>query len=78
LQAIHFQQPSFHNTRQLGSLERIKNHLIQVMDDAEHDATMDLLSSSLQLAYEEIIQLLGLEGKVDLSEEIFSRFCVGK
>jgi tRNA modification GTPase len=78
LQAIHFQQPSFHNTRQLGSLERIKNHLIQVMDDAEHDATMDILSSSLQLAYEEIIVLLVLEGKVDLSEEIFSRFCVGK
>ena len=78
LQAIDFQQPSFHNTRQLGALERIKNHLNQVTHDAERDATMDLLSSSLQLAYEEIMILLGLEGKVDLSEEIFSRFCVGK
>ena len=78
LQAIDFQQPSFHNTRQLGALERIKNHLNQVIHDAERDATMDLLSSSLQLAYEEITILLGLEGKVDLSEEIFSRFCVGK
>ena len=78
LQAIDFQQPSFHNTRQLGALERIKNHLSQVIHDAEQDATMDLLSSSLQLAYEEITILLGLEGKVDLSEEIFSRFCVGK
>ena len=78
LQAVDFQQPSFHNTRQLGALERIKNHLVQVIHDAEQDATMDLLSSSLQLAYEEIIILLGLEGKVDLSEEIFSRFCVGK
>jgi tRNA modification GTPase len=78
LQAIDFQQPSFHNTRQLGALERIKNHLNQVIHDTERDATMDLLSSSLQLAYEEIMILLGLEGKVDLSEEIFSRFCVGK
>lgn len=78
IQEVNYHTPSFNNTRQLGSLKQIKEHLQKAIEDAKANLTTDLISSSLQLAYQEVIQLLGLEGKVDLSSEIFSRFCVGK
>lgn len=78
IQETNYYTPSFHNTRQLGSLKAIQNHLLKAVEDAKANLTTDLLSSSLQLAYQEVIGLLGLEGKIDLSGEIFSRFCVGK
>lgn len=78
IQEANYYTPSFNNTRQLGSLKQIKEHLQQAIDDATANLTTDLISSSLQLAYQEVILLLGLEGKADLGGEIFSRFCVGK
>ena len=78
IQDANYYTPSFNNARQLGSLKQIKEHLQKAIEDARANLTTDLISSSLQLAYQEVIQLLGLEGKVDLGSEIFSRFCVGK
>jgi tRNA modification GTPase len=78
IQEANYYTPSFNNARQLGSLKQIREHLQQAINDAKNNLTTDLISSSLQLAYQEVIQLLGLEGKVDLGGEIFSRFCVGK
>lgn len=78
IQEANYYTPSFYNTRQLGALRNIQNHLLKAIDDAKANLTTDLIASSLLLAYQEIISMLGLEGKVDLSAEIFSRFCVGK
>ncbi len=78
IQEANYYTPSFNNTRQLGSLKQIREYLQKAIDDAKENLTTDLLSSSLQLAYQEIIKLLGLEGKMNLDGEIFSRFCVGK
>lgn len=78
IQEANYYTPSFNNTRQLGSLKQIREYLQKAIEDAEQNLTTDLLSSSLQLAYQEIIRLLGLEGKMNLEGEIFSRFCVGK
>jgi tRNA modification GTPase len=78
IQEANYYTPSFNNARQLGSLKQIREHLQKAIEDAQANLTTDLISSSLQLAYQEVIQLLGLEGKVDLGGEIFSRFCVGK
>ena len=78
IQEANYYTPSFNNSRQLGSLKQIREHLLKAIEDAKADLTTDLISSSLQLAYQEVIQLLGLEGKIDLGSEIFSRFCVGK
>ena len=78
IQEANYYTPSFNNARQLGSLKQIREHLQKAIEDAKANLTTDLISSSLQLAYQEVIQLLGLEGKVDLGGEIFSRFCVGK
>ncbi len=78
IQEANYYTPSFNNARQLGSLKQIREHLQKAIEDAKANLTTDLISSSLQLAYQEVIQLLGLEGKIDLGGEIFSRFCVGK
>jgi len=78
IQEANYYTPSFNNARQLGSLKQIREHLQKAIEDSKANLTTDLISSSLQLAYQEVIQLLGLEGKVDLGGEIFSRFCVGK
>ncbi|MEY3431246.1 MAG: tRNA modification GTPase MnmE, partial [Bacillota bacterium] len=78
IQEANYYTPSFNNTRQLASLKQIREHLQKAIEDAAQNLTTDLLSSSLQLAYQEIIRLLGLEGKMNLEGEIFSRFCVGK
>jgi tRNA modification GTPase len=78
IQEANYYTPSFNNTRQLASLKQIREHLQKAIEDAKQNLTTDLLSSSLQLAYQEIIRLLGLEGKINLDGEIFSRFCVGK
>lgn len=78
LQPSDYTTPSFYNTRQLSLLRSIREHILHAHQDADMFMTMDIVSSSLQLAYQEIVILLGLEGKVDLGTEIFSRFCVGK
>jgi tRNA U34 5-carboxymethylaminomethyl modifying GTPase MnmE/TrmE len=78
LQPSNYTTPSFYNTRQLAILRSIKEHIKHAYLDAKNEMTMDIVSSSLQLAYQSMITLLGLEGKADLGSEIFSRFCVGK
>lgn len=73
-----FNSPSFYATRQLAKLEQMGEALKKANTDASNGMTLDLISVSLQEAYQHAINLLGLEGSTDLSTEIFSRFCVGK
>ena len=40
--------------------------------------SLDLVSVGIKAAYDDIRTILGEEVSVDLSSEIFSRFCVGK
>ena len=46
--------------------------------DAENDLTIDLVSTSIFEAYTAVLEILGEANQIDLSKEIFSRFCVGK
>ncbi len=71
-------RPSLNNSRQLGLLQAIDKALETAAEDATHGQTFDIISASLQEAYAAILTLLGLETDTDLSDEIFSRFCVGK
>ena len=73
-----FEQPSLNNTRQLGLLGSIKENLLLAIKDAENDQPIDLVSVSLLGAYNDTLEILGEGNKNDISEEIFSRFCVGK
>ncbi len=71
-------RPSLNNTRQLGLLEKADLNLLQAKDDALAGLSIDLISVSLQDAYHHVLNVLGEENQNDLSDEIFSRFCVGK
>lgn len=71
-------KPSFNNTRQLGILKNIVFNLSQGIADAENSEPIDLISTSLMVAYNASLELLGESNKNDLVDEIFSRFCVGK
>ncbi len=73
-----FVSPSFSNARELGLLRQIDSKLQEVQEGAEEGLMSDLLSVPLQEAYNLSRRLLGEEPTQDLSEEIFSRFCVGK
>lgn len=73
-----FKQPALNNTRQIGLLKHAKEALLRAKEDALNDLTVDLLSVSLMDAYQSILEILGEANQIDLSKEIFSRFCVGK
>lgn len=71
-------RPSLNNTRQLGLLEKADLALQTARKDAKAGLSIDLVSVSLMEAYHAVLAILGEENQNDLSEEIFSRFCVGK
>ena len=73
-----FSKPSLNSARQLGLLKRIDELLALAKKDAENDAPIDFVSSSLEGAYNLARELLGEGVTTDLTDEIFSRFCVGK
>lgn len=71
-------KPSFTNTRQIGLLKNIVSQIDIAIRDAEANEPTDLISASLMIAYNYSLDLLGESNKNDLTDEIFSRFCVGK
>ena len=73
-----FSKPALNNARQLGLLSKAKESLLTAKNDALNDLTVDLISTSLFDAYTAILEILGEANQIDLSKEIFSRFCVGK
>lgn len=73
-----FTNPSLNSARQLGLLKRIDELLLLARKDSLNDAPIDFVSASLQSAYNLSRELLGEGVTTDLTDEIFSRFCVGK
>ena len=73
-----FSTPSLNNARQLGLLMKAQESLLKAKSDAENDLSIDLVSVSLYDAYTSILEILGEANQLDISKEIFSRFCVGK
>ena len=73
-----FSKPALNNARQLGLLSKTKESLLTAKEDALNDLTVDLISTSLFDAYTSVLEILGEANQLDLSKEIFSRFCVGK
>jgi tRNA modification GTPase len=74
----NYTNPSLCNVRQLGLLNRIKECLNEVKMDCTNGTPIDLISVNLRSAYNASRELLGEEATLDLTDEIFSRFCVGK
>ena len=73
-----FSKPALNNARQLGLLAKAKESLNIARNDAENDLTVDLIATSLFDAYTAVLEILGQANQIDLSKEIFARFCVGK
>ena len=71
-------KPTFNNTRQLGILKQMNFYLTNAIKDTNDNQPIDLISVSLMAAYNCALDLLGENNKNDLTDEIFSRFCVGK
>ena len=73
-----FSRPSLNNARQLGLLNKAVESLNRAIIDAANDLSVDLIAVSLTEAYRSILEILGEDMDIDLSKEIFKRFCVGK
>ena len=73
-----FTTPSLNNTRQLGLLRNVKESLLKAKLDVESDLSVDLIAVSIYDAYRSILEILGEVDQIDISKEIFKRFCVGK
>lgn len=71
-------KPSFNNARQLGILKLMASQLNKAIEDTNNNQPIDLISVSIMSAYNCALDLLGENNKNDLTDEIFSRFCVGK
>ena len=73
-----FQNPSLNNARELGLLRKIDGCLLEAENDCKSGRPIDLVSVNLMAAYNGVRELLGEDATLDLTDEIFSRFCVGK
>ena len=71
-------KPTFNNTRQLGILKQMLFYLENAIEDTNNSQPLDLISVNIMAAYNCSLDLLGQNNKNDLTDEIFSRFCVGK
>lgn len=73
-----FENPSLNNARQLSLLRKISACLREAENDCEARQPIDLVSVNLMAAYNAAREMLGEDTTLDLTDEIFSRFCVGK
>lgn len=73
-----FVTPSLSSERELALLKQTRKALEEALKLCEENATLDIVASSLQEAYNDVRRLLGMDATQDFGDEIFSRFCVGK
>lgn len=74
----NYTNPSINNMRDLGLLEKIAKELEIAVNLAKRDCSLDIISINLTNAFNLVKELIGLSNDLDISQEIFSRFCVGK
>lgn len=70
--------PSFCSSREIALLKKCKDSLLSAKRETEQGVSLDLVAVEIKVAYDALKDILGEEVRVDLEEEIFSRFCVGK
>ena len=70
--------PLLTNSRQIGLLESSFTNIENALKEIEKDTPIDLVAIDIVKSLNNIEDILGNRSKVNLSEEIFSRFCLGK
>jgi len=73
-----YDSPSLSSARCLGLLGEIRNLISEAEKEVSEDVPLDLVSAKIAEAYHLSQEILGERISTDLSDEIFSRFCVGK
>jgi tRNA modification GTPase len=66
------------NLRHKIALERSLSAALEVVSELHNGATTDLIAIHLQGAIGALDEILGANVKVDILDEIFSQFCIGK
>ena len=78
INAASFNTPSLSNARQIGLLKQIDSLMSEAQKEAKENYPIDLINVSIHKAWSLSKELLGEDVTNDISDEIFSRFCVGK
>ena len=71
-------EPLFFNARQLGLLKNALNNVIQAKQQASKGQVIDIIAIDIQSAYKNILEILGQSSNLNLLDNIFSKFCLGK
>lgn len=66
------------NTRQLACLDKVEISIKKTLNELKQLVTVDLAIIDLEEAYNELLSIQGKLNEVDLIDEIFKRFCLGK
>jgi len=68
----------FARQRHIDALLGVKEHLLQMLSAAKHDAGLEVLAESLRLALSGFDEVTGKTTSDDVLGNIFSQFCIGK
>lgn len=71
-------EPLLFNARQLGLLKNALNNVIQAKQQANKGQVIDIIAIDIQSAYKNILEILGQSSNLNLLDNIFSKFCLGK
>ncbi|MBP5301552.1 MAG: tRNA uridine-5-carboxymethylaminomethyl(34) synthesis GTPase MnmE [Bacilli bacterium] len=74
----NYNNPSFCNAREIGLLKQAVLLIDKILFENNNNAPMVVLSTLIRELLNIILDILGENTSLDLIEDIFSRFCVGK
>ncbi|MBE4704178.1 tRNA uridine-5-carboxymethylaminomethyl(34) synthesis GTPase MnmE [Spiroplasma platyhelix] len=66
------------NTRQLAYLDEIESNISQASEELKNGVSVDLVVVYLQKAWNLLLSIQGKDNQINLIDEIFKRFCLGK
>lgn len=73
-----YKRPSFANARELGLLKRAIYQIDDIIKENNNNVPSDVLAVLLHELLDTILEIFGEKASLDMTQEIFSRFCVGK
>ena len=69
---------TLNNERQIGLAISARKHMLDVLSAIDDNVELDLVSIDLNMAYEDLKEILGHATREDLLDALFSKFCLGK
>ena len=69
---------TLNNERHIGLAISARKHMLDVLKAIDDNVELDLVSIDLNMAYEDLKEILGHATREDLLDALFSKFCLGK